>query len=340
MLKALNKILFLICCLTILISTNVFASSDSSMTTQNTQLFTKENFSIKLPKEMKFANYINPNCLLVGIDKENKITLTVKILPFEKDSMLATNQEKNNLFNHLIKTAQKEKNTPERQIIFIKEELINQNKVLHIRKKASTHSMYFIEDTFAFITPTEIASLLFITPDAIYQDKEDLINNIVSTVSFELKWNTIKIPDSKYTYDLPVHYRDANLAIAPDHVFLAGDEYMFTGVIIADLDSDKKYSVYPRSLKNLDIACQKLLAKYIQDEISSSIPSAQNIKYSFINVNGNDCIKSEFDDSTSHSISYIFIKDGKYIAFDYIYNNSDYNKIADVLKKSVNSIHL
>lgn len=339
MLKALNKILFLICCLTILISTNVFASSDSPITTQNTQLFTKENFSIQLPKEIYIKNVNTPQYLLVGMDIQNKIALIVETLPFEKDFTF-TSETKKDLSNYIIQTTQAEKCTSAQQVIFIKEETINKNQVLHTRRKVLNDSMYFIKDEFTFINPTEIASVLFITPEKIYQEKEKMINNTISTVSFGLKWNTIKIPDSKYTYDLPVHYREANLAIAPDHVFLAGDEYMFTGVIIADLDSDKKYSVYPRSLKNLDIASQKLLAKYIKDEISSSIPSAKNIKYSFININGNDCIKSEFDDSTSHSISYIFIKDGKYIAFDYIYNNSDYNKIADVLKKSVNSIHL
>lgn len=339
MLRAINKILLLICCLTILISTNVFASSDLPITNQNTQIFTKENFSIQLPKELYIKNVNNSQYILVGIDIQNKIALTVKTLPFEKNFTL-TSKTKKDLFDYIIKTTQAEKKTSTQQVVFIKEEIINENQVLHTQRKVLNDSMYFIKDEFTFINPTEITSVLFITPEDIYQEKENMINDVISTVSFELKWNTIKIPNSKYTYDLPAHYQEVDLAIAPDHVFLAGDEYIFTGVIVANLDSDAKYSVYPPSLKNLDISSKKKLSKYIETEILSIAPSAKNIKCAFTNINGNDCIKSEFDDSTSHSISYIFIKNGKYIAFDYIYNNSDYNKIAEVLKKSVNSIHL
>lgn len=53
-----------------------------------------------------------------------------------------------------------------------------------------------------------------------------------------------------------------------------------------------------------------------------------------------DSVLLEFDDSTSHSLSYIFIKDGNYIAFDYIYNAASEKEVRPLVEKSVQSIKL
>ena len=80
------------------------------------------------------------------------------------------------------------------------------------------------------------------------------------------------------------------------------------------------------------------MEKKIIKQLKSEVRTARNIKNEFTVVNNLPCIKTSFDDVTSHSIAYVFIQDGNYISYDYIFNGKLASKLAPVLERSVNSI--
>lgn len=113
-----------------------------------------------------------------------------------------------------------------------------------------------------------------------------------------------------------------------------------TGVILEKLGDSPKHSYYPNSLTNLNSEEKQIILENLMLESKDISKYAKNVKISFIEVNKMDSVLLEFDDSTSHSLSYIFIKDGNYIAFDYIYNAASEKEVRPLVEKSVRSIKL
>ncbi len=66
----------------------------------------------------------------------------------------------------------------------------------------------------------------------------------------------------------------------------------------------------------------------------------KNVIFRFMPINGRDGLVLDFDDQGDHSRSYIFMKDGRYISFDYIYNVKEKDYAEKIIRQSVSSISL
>lgn len=66
----------------------------------------------------------------------------------------------------------------------------------------------------------------------------------------------------------------------------------------------------------------------------------KNVKFLFGTFHGRDGLRLDFDDQGDHNTSYIFVKDGKYISFDYIYNVKEKDYADRVIAQSLESISL
>lgn len=134
------------------------------------------------------------------------------------------------------------------------------------------------------------------------------------------RWKTVKVPGTSYTYSIPGSLVIANNPekIGKGHVFLAGDPAtMFvSGVVVQPLAS---YSYMPNTLVRLGEAQKKEIAEGLRRDILSKVQTAKNIHVDFLIQRGVDCIVLDFDDQISHNKSFIYVKDGQYISFDYGY---------------------
>ena len=63
-----------------------------------------------------------------------------------------------------------------------------------------------------------------------------------------------------------------------------------------------------------------------------------NIKAQFITIGGENCLNVSFDLSSSTEMDYIFVKDGKFISFDYQYPFDDAKRQKAAVVKSAKSI--
>ena len=63
-----------------------------------------------------------------------------------------------------------------------------------------------------------------------------------------------------------------------------------------------------------------------------------NIKAQFITIGGENCLNVSFDLSSSTEMDYIFVRDGKFISFDYQYPFDDAKRQKAAVVKSAKSI--
>lgn len=212
-------------------------------------------------------------------------------------------------------------------------------KTLHVVRKinAKPKTPDFIMDNYTLFTPNDMIDFRFnIEADYYEKFKASTINEMIASIKIGTKWKRFATPDNRYSYELPEDVYNAGAAF--DHQMLGSNDDMMTGIMVQKIADNPKYSYYPQSLANLSAAEQADLDKKIIKQLKSEVRTARNIKNEFTVVNNLPCIKSSFDDVTSHSIAYIFIKDGNYISYDYIFNAKLASKLAPVLERSVNSI--
>ena len=97
----------------------------------------------------------------------------------------------------------------------------------------------------------------------------------------------------------------------------------------------------PKSFSNLSANdLGKILNVFTKALGKSTNGQAHNITVSPIILDGTPCMKVDFDEINTHSVSYVFMKNNNLISFDYIYNHKDVDKANPLITHSVNSIKL
>ena len=176
--------------------------------------------------------------------------------------------------------------------------------------------------------------------------QNDILSQIVNSIKLtdihavRDNFKSFAISNYSYTYSLPSDCLSVDTSIAPDHVFLAGNNELLSGVMVQKLAEHPEYNYYPTSLANLSDKEQNVLNEQITKQLLNEMKKARNIKNEFTVVNGVPCVKSSFDDGPDHSIAYIFIKDGNFISFDYIFKSELSDQLMPVVEKSIRTIKL
>ena len=218
---------------------------------------------------------------------------------------------------------------------------INGRKALHVVKNIAGRykSPDFVSDSYTLFTANDMINIRFNIEAGFYEKfKAATLNEMVASIAIGTKWKRFATPDNKCSYELPADMHDVGAAF--DHELLAMSDELMTGIMVQKIAGNPKYGYYPQSLANLSAEEQAALEKKVREQLLAEIKTAKNIHNEFITVNNKPCIKSSFDDSTSHSIAYIFVQEGNFISFDYIFDSKLQAKLAPVLERSVNSIEI
>lgn len=219
--------------------------------------------------------------------------------------------------------------------------IINGRKALHVVENIAGRykSPDFVSDSYTFFTANDMINIRFNIEAGFYEKfKAATLNDMVASITIGTKWKCFATPDNKYSYELPADVRDVGAAF--DHEMLGMSDELLTGIMVQKIADNPKYSYYPQSLANLSAEEQAALDKKVREHLLAEIKTAKNIHNEFITVNNLPCIKSSFDDSTSHSIAYMFVQEGNLISFDYIFDSKLQAKLAPVLERSVQSIKI
>lgn len=172
---------------------------------------------------------------------------------------------------------------------------------------------------------------------------EKTVERLLDSIRFFVPMQRVEIKGTVYTYDIPANMKvDYEPPIAPDHVMVAGNLSLMTGVVALPLEGNEEWSFFPKSLSNLTKEEQSSITERLKAKIASEPDGkkVKDMKFRFTSLYGRDCLIMDFEDQGSHSQSYIFIQDGKYISFDYIYDDKDKDYAEKVIEQSVKSISL
>ena len=117
--------------------------------------------------------------------------------------------------------------------------------------------------------------------------------------------------------------------------------------MIVNITDKAELSFYPNSFANLSDKGKETLAAKEVARIQKKVEAKQkenpkykldNIKAQFITIGGENCLNVSFDLSSSTEMDYIFVRDGKFISFDYQYTIDDAKRQKAAVVKSAKSI--
>lgn len=169
------------------------------------------------------------------------------------------------------------------------------------------------------------------------------VKGLVDSIHFFTPMQRVEIKGTVYTYDIPANMRvDYKPPVAPDHVLVAGNLSLMTGVTALPIEENDDLSFFPESLAGLTKDEQASIVDHLKAKIADEANGrkVKKTKFDFRNVYGRDALIMDFEDGDSHNRSFIFIQDGKYISFDYIYSEKDKDYAEKVIEQSVKSISL
>ena len=133
----------------------------------------------------------------------------------------------------------------------------------------------------------------------------------------------------------------------PHHTFAYSNGYFFVSPMIVNITDKAELSFYPNSFANLSDKDKETLAAKEAARIQMKVEARQkenpkykldNIKAQFITIGGENCLNVSFDLSSSTEMDYIFVRDGKFISFDYQYPFDDAKRQKAAVVKSAKSI--
>ena len=106
-----------------------------------------------------------------------------------------------------------------------------------------------------------------------------------------------------YTYDIPANMKvDYKPPIAPDHVLVAGNLSLMTGVTALPLADNEELSFLPESLSGLTKEEQASIVEHFKAKVASEADGkkVKNMKFKFTTLYGRDCLTMDFEDKDSH----------------------------------------
>ena len=196
---------------------------------------------------------------------------------------------------------------------------------------------------YVFLRPDGTVMVSFTMKEEDMKKNSSYVEQLINTVKFYTPMQKISVKGTAYTYDIPASMKvDYDPPVAPDHVLVAGNRLLMTGVAVLSLSENPEFSFLPSSLSGLTDAKKEEIIRHFQDKLASESTGkyVKNVSFLFGPVHGMDGLQLDFDDQGDHTRSYIFVKDGKYISFDYIYNLKEKDYAEGVIAQSVQSISL
>lgn len=198
----------------------------------------------------------------------------------------------------------------------------------------------YVQDEFSFTANGYSYNVTYQVPEIFYGMLKRQIISAIQKTRFSELVKLVNLENFPYSYEIIGDSIVFNDKYVGRHIFLAINRSYLTGVIVQPL-TQERYYYWPKSLANLSAEEKSRLEEnYTQEIISMPKSKVSNIKFTYLKLNGHDCLRLDYDDFTSHNTSYIFLKDGRFISFDYMFKTQDMVKIMPLVEKSAATIKL
>ena len=213
-----------------------------------------------------------------------------------------------------------------------------------------------IFDDYIIITPNGIYKFSYVGNRFIYPIDEKLfLPKIIQSVKitplsddiYRRPFTTKTLKDYPASFTTPANCILMPIKNDPHHTFSYSNGYFFVSPMIVNITDKAELSFYPNSFANLSDKDKETLAAKEAARIQKKVEARQkenpkykldNIKAQFITIGGENCLNVSFDLSSSTEMDYIFVKDSKFISFDYQYPFDDAKRQKAAVVKSAKSI--
>lgn len=213
-----------------------------------------------------------------------------------------------------------------------------------------------IFDDYIIITPNGIYKFSYVGNRFIYPIDEKLfLPKIIQSVKitplsddiYRRPFTTKTLKDYPASFTTPANCILMPIKNDPHHTFAYSNGYFFVSPMIVNITDKAELSFYPNSFANLSDKDKETLAAKEAARIQKKVEARQkenpkykldNIKAQFITIGGENCLNVSFDLSSSTEMDYIFVRDGKFISFDYQYPFDDAKRQKAAVVKSAKSI--
>lgn len=240
-------------------------------------------------------------------------------------------------------------NDKKHKIIYNKAEKMNNQDVVHMvelifydkmAKNAAENGQKMeitaVRDRYTFIKPKEVYIVTLMLPVQYYERNKNDFIGMVQSVNIKEPVRKVTFKGTKYSYEVPGHYRELPPFPGGEHVYIAGNDNLITAVIVTSLKNHPEMPVNINKLSARELA--KVEAAIKKNVMRDTRNGMKNWHFEYTELNGNKCLVYDFDDVTSHSKSYVFVDNGKFISFDFGYPTADEKLYAAAVQSMVNSI--
>lgn len=196
---------------------------------------------------------------------------------------------------------------------------------------------------YVFIRPDGTAMISFTMKEEDMKGNSAYVEELMNTVKFYTPMQKVSLKGTAYTYDIPASMKvDYDPPVASDHVLVAGNRLLMTGAAVLPLAENPDFNFLSSGLSGLTEGKKNDIIRHFKEKLASESAGkyVKNVSFSFGPIHGMDGMQLDFDDQGDHNRSYIFVKDGKYISFDYIYSLKEKDYAEKVIAQSVQSISL
>lgn len=223
-------------------------------------------------------------------------------------------------------------------------ESANNVKCLHVLLKNKNNAVNVI-DRYMFYINNYRFNVSYEVAEALHEQLVSDIAKAVELTVFSDPMQRLEIPGTNYSYNMPINKTRIIKKTGNEHVLYtytdSGDDTgILTGVIVHPLTRARYYK-WPKSFANLtNEQKQKFEADYRKELMENPRAIVKNIAFKYKKHNGYDCIVLEYDDQRSHNISYMFLVDGNFVSFDYLYWIKKADDVLPIIEMSAESISL
>lgn len=207
--------------------------------------------------------------------------------------------------------------------------------IVDSRSGEDSLTRYYIEG------PHALYAVVFSCREKDFKYNRKEMEAIMDTFETFLPVQTVAVPESSLHYELPAGMAVSSGNLPSVHSVLAMNRNLMSGVINKPL-ADSPYQFLPASLAGLTAeqkqAAEKGLRETVENDPSLQAVSAVSFTWGSFGSPAQEGVRMDYDDGDSHTENYLFVRDGQFISFAYVYPASEKDNVRAVIDRSVSSI--
>lgn len=196
-------------------------------------------------------------------------------------------------------------------------------------------------DRYDFMTPERLIEVSMTAEPADFQTASGDFSHIISTFKAGPGWKKASIPNTAFSLSLPGNMIVNSHPDEADHrsLIAAGPDFLFS-VAVRPVEGGR-YSFLPQNLDGADEETVASVESQLGDLLSKDSGGKDSkAAWKEEQIAGHRALCLTFDDSYGHNAAYIFVLNGQYLSFEFVYDDDKASTAVPLMEETVRSIDL